>query len=308
MLKRRTLVGAGAVWVAPLASKAQPARRIYRVGILAVGPTASVAGAQPQAPTTSAFLRGMRELGYVYGEHFVTEARGAGDQPERYAGLAAELARLDLDVIVGAGPSLLALKQSTSIIPVVMASSDDPVIAGLVQSLARPGGNFTGLSSQSIEAEAKRLELLKELVPGAAPVGVLWHRDHLLSWQAAQAAARTRGWKLLSIEIRDAGEIDAAFRAATDGRASALFVHAPTLLASRRLQVAALALRHRLPTIFHQRSYVDAGGLMAYGADVTDIWRRAAVYVDKILKGAKPADLPIEQPTRFDCKRLAVAS
>ena len=214
--------------------------------------------------------------------------------------MAAELARLDLDVIVGAGPSLHALKQATSSIPVVMASSDDPVSAGLVQSLARPGGNFTGMSSQGSETTPKRLELLKELVPGAAPVAVLWHGDHIVHWQGAQAAARTRGWKLLSIEIRDAGEIDAAFKAASDGRASALLVHAPTLLQEHCQRVAELALKHRLPTIFHQRVYAAAGGLMAYGADVPEIWHHAAVFVDKILKGAKPADLPVEQPTKFE--------
>jgi len=300
MMKRRTLLGAGALWVWPLASHAQPARKVYRIGVVTIGPAANAAGAEPQSRSVAALLRGLRELGYVYGKHFVTEARGADDQPGRFPVVAAELARLDLDVIVGAGPSLHALKQATSTIPVVMASSDDPVSAGLVQSLAHPGGNFTGMSSQATETTGKRLELLKELVPGAAPVAVLWHGDHIEHWQAAQAAARTRGWKLLSIEMRDAGEIDAAFKAASDGRASALLVHAPTLLQSHRQRVMELALKHRLPTIFHQRVYVAAGGLMAYGADVSEIWHHAAVFVDKILKGTKPADLPAEQPTKFE--------
>jgi putative tryptophan/tyrosine transport system substrate-binding protein len=300
MMKRRTLIGAGALWVWPLAGRAQPARKVYRIGILTVGPTAAAAGAEPQSRAAAELLRGLRELDYVYGKHFVTEARGADDQPERFAGLAAELARLDLDVIVGAGPSLHALKQATSSIAVVMASSDDPVSAGLVQSLAHPGGNFTGMSSQASETTVKRLELLKELVPGVAPVAVLWHGDHIVHWQAAQAAARTRGWKLLSVEIRDAGEIDAAFKAARDGRASGLLVHAPTVLQSHRQRVAELAIKHRLPTIFHQRGYVAAGGLMSYGADTNEIWHHAAVFVDKILKGAKPADLPVEQPTKFE--------
>ena len=300
MMKRRTLISAGALWVSPLASRAQPARKVYRVGILTVGPTARETGAQPQSQTARALLRGMRELGNVYGKHFVTEARGADGQPERYTALAAELARLNLDVIVGAGPSLHALKRATSSIPVVMASSGDPVGEGLVQSLAHPGGNFTGMSSQAIETTPKRLELLKELVPGAAPVAVLWHRDDIVHWQAAQAAARTRGWKLLSIEIRDVGEIDAAFKAAADGRANALLVHAPTVLQSQRVRFAELALRHRLPTVFYQRIYAEAGGLMAYGADVFEIWHHAAVFVDKILKGAKPGELPVEQPTKFE--------
>ncbi len=300
MMKRRTLIGAGGLWITPVASHAQPARKVWRIGILTVGPTAAAAGALPRSQSAAALLRGLRELGYVYGEHFVTEARGADDQPERFPVMAAELARLDLDVIVGAGPSLHAIKQATSTIPVVMASSDDPVSAGLVRSLAHPGGNFTGISSQSIETTGKRLELLKELAPGAAPVAVLWHRDHIVHWQAAQAAARTRGWKLLSIEIRDAGEIDAAFKAASDGRASALLVHVPTVLQSHRQRVMELALKHRLPTIFHQRVYAAAGGLMAYGADVPEIWHHAAVFVDKILKGTKPGDLPVEQPTQFE--------
>ena len=299
-MKRRTLISAGGLWAVPLASRAEPVRKLYRIGILTVATTAAATGPQARSGSTAAFLRGMRELGYVYGEHFVTEARGAGDQPERFPELAAELVRLASDVIVGAGPSLDALKQATSTIPVVMASSDDPVGAGLVQSLAHPGGNFTGMSSQSTEVVGKRLELLKELVPGAAPVAVLWHRDHLRTWQAAQAAARLRGWKLLSVEIRDAGEIDAAFKAATDARAAALFVHAPTVLQLHAGQVAELALRHRLPTMFHQGSYARAGGLMAYGADTTEIWHHAAVFVDKIIKGAKPADLPVEQPTKFE--------
>jgi putative ABC transport system substrate-binding protein len=273
---------------------------VYRIGILSVGPTASAAGPQPESGSARAFLRGMRELGYAYGEHFVTEARAADDQPERFAGLAAELARLDLDVIVGAGPSLRALKQATSTIPVVMASSGEPVTEGLVRSLAHPGGNFTGMSSQTVETMGKRLELLKELVPGSAPVAVLTPRDGILHWQAAQVAARARGWKLVSIEIRDAGEIDAAFKAATDARVSALLVHAPTVLQSQSERVAALAVRHRLPTIFHQRGYAVAGGLMAYGANTPEIWHHAAVFVDKILKGAKPGDLPVEQPTKFE--------
>ena len=194
MMDRRSLIGgaAGVLFSAPPASVAQPARKVYRIGILTLGPTAATTGPQPQARGTAALLRGMRELGYVYGEHFVTEARGAGDQPEHYPELAAELVRLAPDVIVGAGPSLAALKQATATLPVVMASSNDPVGEGLVQSLAHPGGNFTGMSNQSTDAVGKRLELLMELVPDAAPVAVLWHRDHLPTWQAAQAAARAR--------------------------------------------------------------------------------------------------------------------
>lgn len=299
-MRRRALIGVSALCATLPPSHAQPALRTYRIGILTVASTAAAAGSQPQSRSIGAFLRGMRELGYVYGEHFVTEARGADDQPDRFPILAAELARLDLDVIVGAGPSLRALQQATSTVPVVMASSGDPVSEGLVRSLARPDGNFTGMSSQTVETVGKRLELLKEFMPAVAPTAVLWHRHYLRTWQAAQAAARVRGWKLVSMEIRDAGELNACFKAATDMRASALLVHAPAVLQSHRQRLAELAIRHRLPTMFHQRVYVDAGGLMSHGADSVDIWHRAAAFVDKILKGAKPSDLPVEQPTKFE--------
>ncbi len=156
------------------------------------------------------------------------------------------------------------------------------------------------INGQSIELVGKRLELLREFVPGAAPVAMLWHRKHLANWQAARAAARIRGWKLLSIEIDNAGEIDAAFKTAVDARASALFVHAPAVLQEHWQRVMELALKHRLPTMLHQRGYVTAGGLMASGADVNEIWHQAAGYVDKILKGARPGDLPVQQPTKFE--------
>ena len=178
--------------------------------------TSDLVGPQPRHPAINAFLRGLRELGYVYGEHFVTEPRGGEGRPERFPSLAAELVRLQVDVIVASGPMLPALKQATSTIPIVMAGGDDPVGQGLVQSLGRPGGNFTGLSLQSVDTSAKRLELLKELVPRAALVAVLWDPTSSRIWQAAEAAARERGWKLLSLEIRDAGEIEAAFKTATD--------------------------------------------------------------------------------------------
>jgi putative ABC transport system substrate-binding protein len=242
----------------------------------------------------------LRELGYVYGEHFVTEPRGGEGKPERFPNLAAELVRLQVDVIVAGGPTLPALKQATSTIPVVMAGAGDPVALGFVQSLGRPGGNFTGLSLQSIETTGKRLELLKELVPGAAPVAVLWHRASLPQWQAAEAAAREREWKRLSLEIRDAGEIEGAFKAATGARAGALLVVAGGLLDRQARRITELAARSRLPAMYSLRLYVEAGGLISYSADLIEIWRRAAVFVDKILKGAKPADLPVEQPTKFE--------
>ena len=284
----------------PRITPAQSARKVYRIGILGLRATSELVGSEPRSPTVRALLKGLGELGYVYGDHFVTEPRGADGRPERFPGLAAALVRLQVDVILAAGPALPALKQATSTISVIMTASPDAVRHGFVESLGRPGGNFTGFSVQSVETVGKRLELLKELVPGAATVAVLRDRFGILDWQAAEAAARERGWQLLSLEIRDAGEIESAFRAATGARAGAILVFAPGLLFPHARQVAAQATKSRLPAMYEQRPYVEAGGLVSYGADLNDIWRRAAVFVDKILKGAKPADLPVEQPTDYE--------
>ncbi len=305
-MDRRTFIGSltvGALAGARTAP-AQPGPKVYRIGYLSpLGMTSRMGGPQPQAPPINALLRGLRELGYVYGQHFVTEPRGAEGKPERFPRLAAELVRAQVDVIVAGGPVLTALKQATSTIPIVMAGAPDPVGDGFAQSLGRPGGNFTGLSSQSAETTGKRLELLKELVPGSAPVAVFWDRRlNLRSWQAADAAARERGWNLLSLEIRDYSDIEGAFKAATGARAGALLVFASGLFeqAEHARQIAALAAKSRLPAMYTYRGFIDAGGLMWHGADLMEINRRAAVFVDKILKGAKPADLPIEQPKKFE--------
>jgi len=280
---------------------AQPRDKPARIGILgSSGRTADMVGPQPRG-TTKALLDALRELGYVWGEHFVTEVRGGEGKPERFPSLAAELVRLQVDVIVAAGPTLSALKQTTSTIPVVMAVSGDPVGEGLVESLARPGRNFTGLSSLGVEVTGKRLQVLKEIVPGPGPIAVVWHRsDGVRQWQAAEAVGRARGWALLSLEIRDTDRIEDVFKAATAARASALYVIASAPLFGRAREVAALAAKSRLPAMYSHMRYVEEGGLMSYGVDIRDIWRRAAVYVDKILKGAKPADLPVEQPTKLD--------
>jgi putative tryptophan/tyrosine transport system substrate-binding protein len=181
-----------------------------------------------------------------------------------------------------------------------MTATPDPVRQGFVQSLRRPGGNFTGFSLQSSETVGKRLEVLKEVVPGRAPVAVLWDQSSILDWRAAEAAAREKGWKLLSLEIRDAGEIEGALRAATGARAGALLAFAAGLLFPIARRFVELTAESRLPSMYGLREYVEAGGLISYGADIYDIWRRAAVFVDKILKGANPADLPVEQPTKFE--------
>lgn len=230
----------------------------------------------------------------------MTEPHGSEARPERFPSLAAELVRRQVDVIVATGTALPALKQATSTIPVVMSATLDPVGQGYVRSLGRPGGNVTGLSLQSVETSGKRLELLMELVPGATRVAVLWNRPSLPNLRAAEAAARVRGWQLLPLEIQDAGEVEGAFRAATGARAGALLVFAAGHLFPHARRIADLAAKSRLPAMYELRTYVDAGGLIAYGADINDIWRRAALFVDKILRGAKPADLPVEQPSKFE--------
>ena len=300
-MNRRAFIGGVALGAlaAPRITLAQPTRKVFRIGTLGLGATADLVGPQPRNPAHDALLRGLRELGYVYGQDFMTEPRGAESRPERFAGLAAELIRLQVDVIVAPGPMLPALKRATSTIPVVMAGAVDPVGEGLVQSLGHPGGNFTGLSLQGVAA-GKRLELLKELIPSAELVAVLWDREALPYWQAVEAAARERSWRLLSLEVRDVGEIEAAFRAAKAVRAGALLVIGGGRTFPEARRIAELAARYRLPAMFGLRPHVEAGGLVSYGANLNEIWRRAAVFVDKLLKGANPADLPVEQPTKFE--------
>ena len=302
MDRRKFTARVGAVALALSgAVNAQPARKICRIGILGVGTTSDMVGPQPSWPSTKALLGGMRDLGYVYGEQYVTEPRGAEGNPDRYPELAAELVRLKVDVILAGGdPTVPALKQATTTIPIVMAASGDPVADGYVQSLAHPGGNITGLSLQSTETTAKRFELLKELVPGPAPVAVFWNGASLEARKAAEVIARKRGWKILPVEIRDAGAIEAAFKIAIDGHANSVLVFAAGVLFPRAQRVAELAARNRLPAMYDLRQYVDAGGLISYGANINQIWRQAAGFVDKILKGAKPGDLPIEQPTKLE--------
>jgi putative ABC transport system substrate-binding protein len=279
----------------------QPARKIHRIGIIvSSGKTSELIAPEPLSASVSALLRGLRELGYTYGQDFLIEARTAEGIPARFPVLAAELVRLKVDVIVAPPPPLSAIKQATSTIPVVMAGAIDPVADGLVQSLGHPGGNFTGLSGQSADLMGKRLELLKELVPAAPLVAVLLESKTGAGWHAVEAAARERGWKLLPLEVRNASEVESAFAAAIHAHAGALFVMGGASLLADRQRVAGLAARNRLPAIYPQRLFVDAGGLMSYAADPNEAFRRAAFFVDKILKGAKPADLPVEQPTKFE--------
>jgi putative ABC transport system substrate-binding protein len=288
----------------PAIAVAQSPPRQYRIGVLAAAPSsAELTGEEPENPGVRALLRRLGNLGYVYGRHYVTEPRGGEGKLERFPVLAAELVRLGVDVIVASGPALPALHEATSAIAVVMAGAADPVGQGFAQSLARPGRNFTGVSLQLVETTAKRLELLKELVPGSAPVAVMWDpRSGVrpLSWQAAETAARAKGWRLLSLEVREPGEIESAFRQATKAGAGALLVVPVTVLDRNARRIAELAIENRLPAMYALRSYVDAGGLISYSADIVETWDRAALFVDKILKGANPGDLPIEQPIRFE--------
>lgn len=298
-MKRRTWVGGGALWLAAPVAFAQP-RKLHRIGVLTSFTGADYAGPQPSNDNAKALLHGMAELGYVYGQHYVTEVRSAEGNMSRMPAVAAESAALGMEVIVGAGPTLGALKAATATVPVVMSAGIDPLGDGLIQSLSRPGTNFTGLSHQFADGTGKLLELLKELVPGNAPIAVLWDRGSRSPWQTTQAAARSRGWPLQALEIKDGGEIESAFRAASAARAGALLVLTGHLAYPNRQRIAELATQHRLPAMFDLRPYVDSGGLISYGADLVDIWRQSARFVDKILKGARPAELPVEQPTRFE--------
>ncbi len=301
-MDRRTFIRSSALWAIAVtrATLAQSPRKIYRVGILGPFVGSDIVGPEPRSPFVSALLRGLRELGYVYGKDFVTEPRGDEGKPERLRRLAAELVSLPVDVIVARGIALPALKETTSTIPIVMAAAGDPVGQGLVRSLSRPGTNFTGLSLQSAETIGKRLALLKEIVPSGAPVAVLWNEGSLEYWKAAESAARDRGWKLLSLKIRDAGEIQGAFASAINARAGTLLVLGGGFFSPHTRQITDLADRSRLPAMYELRPYVEAGGLISYSADIFAIWRQAAGFVDKLLKGAKPGDLPIEQPTKFE--------
>jgi putative tryptophan/tyrosine transport system substrate-binding protein len=300
MIDRRRVIGS--IGFAALAwspsARSQPARKVARIGIVSIGgPSADMTGSLPRNRNVRAFLRGMAELGYVFGRDFVTEARGTDSIP-----LVAELADLQVDMIVatGGGATLSLLKQATTTIPIIMTAAPDPVSQGFAQSLARPGGNFTGMSLQSLELTGKRLQLLKELVPGARTVAVFWDPTDRELWPVAQAFGQTQSWKLFSVEIRNSSEIAMAFKVAVDAGAGALLIPASGLLFSRASQIAELAALSRLPTMYELRPFVDVGGLVSYGADIEDIWRRAATYVDKILNGAHPAELPIEQPTKFE--------
>jgi putative ABC transport system substrate-binding protein len=259
----------------------------------------------PPQSYVEAFRRGLKERGYTEGKDIALEYRWAGGKTDRLPELAAELARLKVDVIVTDGtPPALAARKASNTIPIVMASSGDPVGTGLIASLAQPAGNITGLTSINAELAGKELELLKEIVPNLTHVAIIG-RDGSpvdeLFLKNAETPARALGLKLTSLRFRGPDDYERLIRGAVQGRAHALVVRGtPFTSAAHREQIVELAAKHRLPALYETRDWADRGGLMSYGADRVDMYRRAAAYVDKILKGAKPADLPVEQPTKFE--------
>jgi putative tryptophan/tyrosine transport system substrate-binding protein len=286
-------VGSAAAW--PLAARAQQAGKLPTIGFLAAT-TASVAG-----QWVAAFVQRLRELGWMEGRNVAIEVRWAEGRDERSAEIAAEFVRLKVDVIVTwSTPTALAAKQATPAIPIVFAIAGDPVGNGLVASLARPGGNVTGLSVQLADLAGKRLELLREFIPGLRRLAIMGNVGNpfiVLEMSETQAAARTLGLEVATLKIRRPQDIASSFESL---KADALYVAADPVLSTNRVRVVTLALSARLPTIYGFREFVEAGGLMSYGASFPDQFRRAADLVDKILRGAKAADIPVEQPTKFD--------
>ena len=297
-VQRRKFIGLfGAVAAWPLAARAQQPAKLPTIGYL--GPATRTLDSQRLA----AFVKRLRDLGWIEGRTVTIEYRWAEGRNERLSETAAEFVRLKMDVIVtSATPPSVAVKQATSVIPIVFAAVGDPVGAGVVESLARPGGNATGLSLQHTDAAGKRIELLREVIPGLRRVAIMANsgsHSTLLDMREAQAATRVLGLEAVTSDIRLPEDITPAFDA-LKGRVEALYVCNDPLSVTNRDRINTLALAMRLPTMFGAREFVEAGGLMSYGANFQDLYRRAAELVDKILRGAKPADLPVEQPTKFD--------
>jgi putative ABC transport system substrate-binding protein len=289
------LAGAAAAW--PLAARAQQPGKLPTIGFLGAN------NATFERASTDAFVQRLRELGWIENRTVAIEYRWAEGRDERFAEIAAEFIRLKVDVILTyATPSSIAAKKATAAIPIVFAAAGDPVGTGLVASLARPGGNITGLSIQQTDLASKRLEILREVLPGLRTVAILFDvgsPNTVLEMGEARAAARTLDLAVVTSEVQRAEDIAPAFDA-LKGRADALYVCSSPILTTNRIRVNSLALGVRLPTMCGLREYTVAGGLMSYGPNIPSLFRRAAEYVDKILRGAKPSDLPVEQPTKFD--------
>src|SRR5215467_7280737 len=296
-MRRRDFIamifGATATW--PAVTYAQQTSGLRTVGFLG-------ASASGFAPWAAAFVSRLRELGWVEGRTMAIEYRWSEGRPERNAEIAAEFVRLSVDAIVTLGSAVPALQKVTSVIPIVFALSTDPVGGGLVASLAHPGGNVTGLSNQAAELASKRLEYLREAVPNLSRLAIMGNvgfPQAVLEMGGVQATARTFGLQITQLEIRKADDIAPAFET-LNGRADALYVVDDALITANRSRIITLALGARLPAIFNNRSFVEVGGLLSYGPNFPDLFRRAADLVDKILHGAKPANIPVEQPTKFD--------
>jgi putative ABC transport system substrate-binding protein len=295
--RRRFVIGLGLLLASPAVAHARPVGKLPRVGYLfygSPGPSREI----------DAFRQGLRELGYIEGQSVAVEYRFASGQVERYPELAAELVRLEVDVIVApATPQALAAKQATRSIPIVFVLVADAVGAGLITNFARPGGNITGLTSSSAELGGKRLELLKQVVPNASRVAILYNpadRSNVLISKQLQESAPTLGLILQSVAVRQPREFEGAFVAMTRKRAHAMFGTPGALTFAHRKVLVDLAAKHQIPAMWGHRSFVDVGGLMSYAVNLYDQNRQAAVFVDKILRGAKPADLPVERPTVFE--------
>ncbi|MBI4488358.1 MAG: ABC transporter substrate-binding protein [Deltaproteobacteria bacterium] len=277
--------------------EAQQQKKVPRIGLLTLTPPSSL------APRIKAFREALRQLGYVEGQNMTIEYRHAEGKGDRLSGLVAELVREKVDIILTMGPGAREAKRATSVVPIVFWFSGDPVEAGLIQSLARPGGNVTGMTFLAYELVGKRLELLKEAVPWVSRVAVLANPAHpgeQRELRETQTTARALGTTLQYVQVRDTADFDGAFDAMIKEKANALLVFPDGFTNAHREQIAAFATKQRLPSMFGWKEYVEAGGLMAYGPDLNESVKRIAVYIDKILKGTKPADLPVEQPTKFE--------
>ncbi len=300
MKRREFIAGLGAAATWPLAAHAQqPAGRVYRVGYL------SLASRELTPDYVNAFEDGLRRLGYRVGANVTIEYRFANGEMDQLPALAAELVRLGVDIIIaGSNPSTVASMTATATIPIVMVSGVDPVGTGLVASLARPGGNVTGLAADAGgEILGKRFELLKEMLPDLSRLGIMWNPDVAVNRSRQEAmteTARTLGLTTIPVEVRGADTLEQAFATMTKQRAQALVVQGDSVLHEYRGQIAEMAVRNRLLSAAIARQLAEAGFLLSYGADLSDLYRRAADFVDRIFKGAKPADLPAEQPTKFE--------
>jgi putative ABC transport system substrate-binding protein len=289
------LILALGICLSPLTADAQQAAKVPRVGFLRTFPVPEL---------EKAFRQGLQELGYVEGQNIVIEQRYWNGNADRLAEVVAELLRLKVDVIVApTAPEIEAARRGTTTTPIVMVTSADPVASGFVTSLARPGGNITGLTNLRAEVTPKLLQLLKDAIPRLARVAALYNpvdRAAAAEQKDLESAARSLGMKLWPLEVRGPGDFDSAFAAAVKGQAGALLVLGGATTFAHRGRLVELAAKYRLPASFSDRLFVEAGGLMSYGPHIPDLFRRSATYVDKLLKGAKPAELPVEQPTKFD--------